>query len=166
MLLIATVIANGRESGSTVPELAAAEAAAKASLHPSGPGGPASFVSPEHGGSDEPAANQLFSTSADVSCDDLDKDGKLLRYDKDKAGNNHGPFPEAQMREWWRNGQFEPGPDLPVKLKTWKHSIKLKKLSIGALYRKRSASPTIDRAELIFLRRLGGNSRVEAHQYD
>ncbi len=31
---------------------------------------------------------------------------------------------------------------------------------------KRSASPTIDRAELIFLRRLGGNSRVEAHQYD
>ncbi len=78
MLLIAAVIAMGRESGSTVPELAAAEAAAKASLHPSGPGGPASFVSPEHGGSDEPAAHQLVSSSGDVFCDDLDKDGELL----------------------------------------------------------------------------------------
>ena len=74
MLLIATLIAiMGRESGSTAPELAAAAAAAKASLQPSGPGGPAPFVSPEHGGPDEPAAHQeLFSYNGDVACEDLD----------------------------------------------------------------------------------------------
>ena len=49
-------------------------------------------------------------------------------YYKDNEGTEHGPFPESRMREWWRHGMFAPGPDLQVKLKTWKYFIKLKKL--------------------------------------
>ena len=134
MLLIATVIAIvGRHSEPPALELAAAEAAVRASLHQRIPGGPAASDSPEHvrylaSGSDEPAANELFSTRADVSCDDLGHGGQLMRYYKDNEGTEHGPFPESRMRVWWIHGMFEPGPDLPVKLKTWKYFINLKKL--------------------------------------
>ncbi len=108
MLLIATLIAiMGRESGSTAPELAAAAAAAKASLQPSGPGGPAPFVSPEQSGPDEPAAHQeLFSYDGDVACEDLGKNCELLWYYKDNEGTEFGPFPETRMREWWYHKQF------------------------------------------------------------
>ena len=123
MLLIATLIAiMGRESGSTAPELAAAAAAAKASMQPSDPGGPAVFVSPEQSGPDEPAAHQeLFSHDGDVSFEDLDKSGELLWLYKDNEGTPHGPFPESRMREWWCHKQFEPGPNLLAKLKTLSH---------------------------------------------
>ncbi len=56
------------------------------------------------------------------------KMASLLWHYKDNAGTEFGPFPETRMCEWWHHQQFEPGPNLQVKLKTWMHYIKLKKI--------------------------------------
>ncbi len=119
MLLLATLVTIvGRESGNTTQEIAAA-AAAKAAPEPahatdqgmSGPGGPAAF-----------------SYEGDTHCANYDTNGDLLRFCTDHLGEPHGPFPESQMQNWWRQRRFVDGPDLIVKLRTWGNYVKLKVL--------------------------------------
>lgn len=53
-------------------------------------------------------------------------DGDLTWFYLDSTGSEYGPFPASTMRDWFAQGFFPIGEDLPVRLPSWKQHVALR----------------------------------------